>query len=143
MFRTVGEGGHRGILDTLATRFHIARRCLVSTLVAASLPSFSSRRSGHHLMPSLPRFPPQASSHLVVCHIGSRHFFTGEHCIMMHLLASCNEFSSSVSTSKSSNVTCAPLWSRRRPPVTVHSPQTVQWGSSMPQQLAQPRIFFF
>ena len=101
----------------------------MSSLVAALLPSVSGRRSSYHLVSSSPRFPPQASSHPVVCHMGSRHFFIREYHIIMHLLDSWNEFSSSVSSSKSSNTACCPLWSRKRLLEVAHSPSTEQWGS--------------
>ena len=108
MFSTVVVGGHRGIVDTLAICLHMTMRHLVSSLAAVLPPSVSGRRSSHHVMSSSPRFPSLVSSHLVVCHMRSRHFFIGEHRIIMHLLDSWNEFSSSVSSSKSSNVACVP-----------------------------------
>ena len=82
MFNIVETGGHKGTVDTLAVHLHAARKHLASSLVALGPPSVNDTTTNHHVMASSPRLPMQASSHLVICHMGSGCVFTGETLIM-------------------------------------------------------------
>ena len=86
MFRIVGAGGHKGVVDTLAAHLHADTRCLVNSLVAAVPQSVNGTTSSHHVMSSSPKLSLQASSHIIICHKGSRHVLTGELLIIIRLL---------------------------------------------------------
>ena len=98
MFSTVGAGGHMGLVDTLAVDLHADMRCFVSSLVAGVPPSVNGMTSSHHVMSSSPKLSLQASSHIIVCHLGSRRAFTGELFIMICLLVSWKGLSPSESS---------------------------------------------
>ena len=106
MFSIVGAGGHKGMVDTLAIHLHTDMRCVASSLVAMVPPSVNGMTSSHHVMSSSPKLSLQASSYIVICHIGSRHVLTGKLLIMICLLVSWKGLFPSESSLSSSDMAC-------------------------------------
>ena len=56
MFSMVGVGGHNWVVATSAVHFHVARKCLVSSLAASEPLSVNGMNNCHHMISFFPGF---------------------------------------------------------------------------------------